>query len=49
MILDAPTGSEIEVAPALDLAAEWRRLDPYWSGELSEIETRIAQEISDSL
>jgi cell division protein FtsQ len=38
LILDAPTGSEIEVAPALDLAAEWRRLDPSWSGELSEIE-----------
>lgn len=38
LILDAATGSEIEVAPALDLAAEWRRLAPPWSGELSEIE-----------
>jgi len=38
LVLDAPTGAEIEVAPALDLAAEWRRLDPPWSGELSEIE-----------
>lgn len=38
LVLDAPTGSEIEVAPALDLAAEWRRLDPPWSGELAEIE-----------
>jgi cell division septal protein FtsQ len=38
LIVDAPTGSEIEVAPALDLAAAWREVAPSWSGALSEIE-----------
>ncbi len=34
----APIGSRYEVEPALDLAAEWRRIDPKWSGPISEIE-----------
>lgn len=38
LLLDAPTGSNYEVAPALELAAEWQRLSPPWSGEISEIE-----------
>lgn len=38
LVLEAPVGSSYEVAPALELAAEWRRLDPAWSGPISEIE-----------
>jgi cell division protein FtsQ len=38
LILEAPVGARYEVAPALELAAAWRRLDPPWSGPISEIE-----------
>ncbi len=38
LTLDAPIGSPYEVAPALDLAAEWQRLAPPWSGRITEIE-----------
>ena len=38
VVLDAPVGSRFELVPALDLAAEWRRLDPPWSGPIVEIE-----------
>lgn len=38
LILNAPTGSTYEVAPALDLAARWRELAPPWSGPILEIE-----------
>ena len=38
LILDAPVGSRYEVAPALALAAEWRRQAPAWSGPITEIE-----------
>ncbi len=38
LILEAPVGMRYDVAPALELAADWRRLDPPWSGPISEIE-----------
>ncbi len=38
LIVDAPVGARYEVVPALELAAEWRRLNPPWSGPIVEIE-----------
>ncbi len=38
LTLEAPVGGSYEVAPALELAAEWQRLAPAWSGPITEIE-----------
>lgn len=37
-VLQVPAGSPVEIAPALRLAGEWRRLAPAWAGALEEIE-----------